>query len=684
MARPRLIERLDQGMERKLTLVSAPAGFGKTTLLAEWAGRRAAGQRPAAWLSLDESDNVPAVFWAYLLTALQRALPEVGESALAAIRSPQPPPVEQVLVGLINEINATENEATLVLDDYHVIDDGSIHAAAAFLIDHLPPKMHLVISTRSDPPLPLARLRGRGELTELRASDLRFNPGEAAAFLNEVMGLGLLAADLAALETRTEGWIAGLQLAALSMQGREDVPGFIRAFAGDDRYIVDYLVQEVLQRQPEHLRSFLLQTSILERMSGPLCDAVTGRTDSKRLLETLERGNLFLVPLDDKRHWFRYHHLFAEVLRVHAAEQEPDEIPVRHRRASEWYERHGLTSEAVRHALTAEDFGRAAGLVELVARAMLTANQDETYLGWLKALPDELVRMRPVLSVYYALALLSIDLEAAEARLRDAERWLDITAHTSERPEMPPVEMVIVDKEEFRSLPGIIAIVRAYHAGALGEVPGSVTYARRALDVLPEGDHLWRGAAGALLGLASWTSGDLEAAHRSFSDGMASLRMTGDITLELIGAFVLAKIRTAQGRLREAARNYEQALQLAAGQGRRMSPLAADLYVGLSELRYEHNNLEAASSCLQKSKELGEHGGLPENRYRWFVGMARIQEAQGDLDGALDLLDEAARAYIMSPDPYARPVAALKTRLWVGQGRLAEALGWVRERGLSV
>ena len=555
--RARLIERLDRGTERKLTLVSAPAGFGKTTLLAEWLAAIPAAERPAAWVSLDQSDNDPALFWAYFITALQKVQSEVGESALSLLHSPQPPPIESVLTTLINEINAIEDDFALILDDYHVIDAQPVQDGTTFLLDHLPPQMHLVIASRADPPLPLSRLRGRGELAELRASDLRFTPEEAAAFLKDVMGLDLSADDVAALETRTEGWIAGLQLAALSMQGREDVPGFITAFSGDDRYIVDYLVEEVLQRQPERVRSFLLQTSTLDRLSGPLCDAVTDQEEGKGMLEALERGNLFVVPLDDKRQWYRYHHLFADVLRAHSMEEQPDRVPTLHRRASEWYEQNGLPSDAVRHALAGEDFERAAGLVELAALAMLGGSQEPTLLEWLKALPDELVRARPVLSVYYAFASLSgVGLEAAEARLRDAERWLEATADTSERPAAPPAEMVVVDEEGFRSLPGSIAIARAYHAGALGDVAGTVKYARRALDLLPEGDYMWRGAAAALLGIASWTTGDLEAAYRSFAEGMASLQMTGYIHLQIMGTPVLADIRTAQGRLREAVSIY--------------------------------------------------------------------------------------------------------------------------------
>jgi LuxR family transcriptional regulator, maltose regulon positive regulatory protein len=679
--RPRLIERLDEGLHRKLTLISAPAGFGKTTLVSKWIADR---ERPVAWLSLDEGDSDPIRFLTYLVAAFRTVAPNVGAGAMGTLQSPQPPPIETVLTSLLNDITAIPDDVTLILDDYHLIDAKPVDHALTFLLEHLPPQLHLVMTSRSDPLLPLARLRGRGQLTELRAADLRFTPSEAAEFLNRVMGLNLSNENIAALESRTEGWIAGLQLAALSMQGRENVQGFVRAFAGDNRYIVDYLVEEVLGRQPEQVRSFLLRTSILDRLSGPLCDAVTGEDGGQALLETLERGNLFVVPLDDKRHWYRYHHLFAVVLRVRASDEHPEQVPIWHRRASEWYEHNGWPADAIRHALAAEDFGRAAGLVEMSGRGMLTSRQADTFLGWLKALPDELVRTRPVLGVYYALVLLSDDLEAAEARLRDAEQLLNMAAQIEDRPGAPSVEMVVVDEEGFRSLPGIIAIVRSYLAGARGDEPGVVQYARRALDLLPEGDHFWRGAAASLLGLASWSGGDLEAAYRSFAEGADSLRMSGDRNQEISGAYVLANIRMAQGRLREATRIYEQALKLAAGQGEPMTPLAVDLYVGLSELCYERNDLEAALSYLRRSTEMGEHGGLPENRYRWYVAMARIEEAQHNLDRALDLLDEAERRYIRSPDPNVRPIAALKARVWIRQGRLAEALGWAHERGLSI
>ena len=679
--RPRLIEPLNEGLQRRLILVSAPAGFGKTTLLGEWL---AGCGRPAAWLSLDEGDNDPTRFLSYLVATLRTVAAGIGEGVLGALRSPQQPPIESTLTALLNDITAIPDDFVLVLDDYHAIDARAVDDALAFLLEHLPPRMHLVIATREDPNLPLARLRARGQLAELRAADLRFTPSEAAEFLNRAMGLNLSAEDIAVLETRTEGWIAGLQLAALSMRGREDVTGFVRAFAGDDRYIVDYLVEEVLQRQPEHIRSFLLQTSILERLSGPLCDTVTGQEEGNMLLETLERGNFFVVPLDDKRRWYRYHHLFADVLYAHLMAEHPAQVPTLHRRASEWYEQHGSAADAIRHALAAEDFGRAADLVELAVPAMRRSRQEATLLGWLKALPDELFRIRPVLNVHYAGTLLqSGQLDGVEARLRDAERWLDRTADTNERAEAPSAEMVVVDEAEFRLLPGSIAVYRAGQALALGDVPETVAYARRALDLVPEDDHFWRGAAAALLGLASWTSGDLEAAHLSYAAGMASLQKAGNISDAVGGAMTSADIRIAQGRLREAMRTYERALRLATEQGDPVMRGTADMHVGMGEIHRERNDLEAATQHLLGSEEQGEHTGFPQYRYRWRVAMARILETRVDLDGALELLDEAERLYVSDFHPNVRPIAASRARVWVAQGRLGEALGWARERGLS-
>jgi LuxR family maltose regulon positive regulatory protein len=691
--RPRLIKQLNDGLYGKLTLVSAPAGFGKTTLVSEWL---AGCGRPAAWLSLDEGDSDPPRFLLYLVAALRTILPELGDGVVAALHSPQPPPAEALLTALINEMIAVPGDFILVLDDYHVLEATPVDQLLTFLLEHLPPQMHVAITTREDPQLPLARLRARGQMTELRAVDLRFDPAEAAGFLTQVMGLDLSDEEVAALERRTEGWIAGLQLAALSMRGRADVAQFVKAFAGDNRFIVDYLVEEVLQRQPDRVRSFLLQTSILARLSGSLCDAVTGQHDGVALLDALERSNLFVVPLDDSRYWFRYHHLFADVLAAHALQEQPAQMPIWHRRASAWYADNGMPAEAIRHALAARDYVRAAGLVEQAWPAMDGRFQSATWLGWAKALPNELVRTRPVLSVAYAWAFLNGgELEAAAERLQDAERWLDTSDGRQARPqalasgiaeeitEEIAEGMVVVDQEQFRTLPASIATARAYHAQARGDIPDSVKYGQRALDLLPEGDHLRRGPAAALLGLAQWGGGDLEAAYRTLADAMAGFQQAGSLHFALSVTSGLVEIRTVQGRLREAVKANTQALQLALAQGTPPLRGTANLYLGLSELYHELGKQDTATQYLLYSEELGEQAALPDWRYRLCRVRARFKVTHGDLAGALDLLDEAERHHRRTPVPDVRPLAALKTRVWVAQGRLTEALHWAHEQGLS-
>ncbi|HLZ21178.1 MAG TPA: LuxR C-terminal-related transcriptional regulator [Ktedonobacterales bacterium] len=681
--RPRLSDRLNRGAESKLTLVSAPAGFGKTTLLADWLAAVAVDGRTVTWLSLDQSDNHPASFWTYLIAALQTAESHIGASAISLLQSPQPPSIEAILTLLLNELSAMSMDVMLVLDDYHVIDARDIHDGMVFLLDHLPPRLHLVIASRTDPPLPLARLRARGELVEIRAEDLRFAPDEVASYFRESMGLDLTARDVAVLEGRTEGWIAALQLAALSMQGRSDVTGFIASFAGDDRYIVDYLVEEVLQRQPETVRTFLRDTSILERLSGSLCDAVTGHDGGKAMLEALERANLFVVPLDDRRRWYRYHHLFADVLRARLLDEYPDDVPELHRRASAWYERNGEASEAIRHALAAGDFPKAADLIELAAPALRRNRQEAALLGWLAAMPEELLRCRPVLSNVFAGELLAAGkLEDADARLRDAERWVE--PRGADRPEGLSAGMVVVDEARFRRLPGAVAVHRAGHALLLGNLALTEQHARRALDLAPDDDHLGRGSAAALLGLAGWASGHLESAHQSYAAGAASLRRAGHHADALGCTVALADIRIAQGRLREAMRTHEQALQLAAEQGPPVLRGTADMHVGMSRIHCERNDLHAAMQHLLTSQQLGEHTGLPQNPYRWRVAMARLVEARGDLDGAHDLLQDAERLYVGDFFPNVRPVSAVKARVWVAQGKLDEALAWALGRGLSV
>ena len=688
--RPRLSERLGRAAAAtKLTLVSAPAGFGKTTLLAEGLAAVQAGERSdersVAWLSLDEGDNHPASFWTYLVAALRTVAPGAGAGALSLVQSPQPPPIELLLAPLLNELGALPNDVVLVLDDYHVIVDRQVQDGVAFLLDHLPPRLHLVIASRADPALPLARLRARGQLAEFRAADLRFAPDEAAAYLNGAMGLELSVREVAALEGRTEGWIAALQLAALSVRGRTDVAGFIASFGGNNRHVVDYLAGEVLQRQPERVRTFLLRTAILDRLNGSLCDAVTGQDGGKAMLEALDRENLFVVRLDDQRRWYRYHHLFADVLRAHLADEQPDLAPSLHERASEWHERHGERPQAIRHALAGGDFERAASLVELAARATLRGSRSASLLEWLRRLPDAVVRTRPVLCVYYAFALFGRgEMDGAAARLRDAERWLGAEPLAAgEPPAGAPARMVVADEEEFRSVPGIIALAWAFYAQVHGDIATTRDEARRALELMPESDHVWRGGAAVLLALTHWASGDLAEAQRVHDGGVASLERSGDISLAISACYDGADLRKARGRLSEAERTYKRALRLAQEHGDAAILGVADLHLGLSDLYRERNDLEAARRHLQRSEELGRIAALPQTAARECVARARLRQIEGDHDGALELLERAERLYVRGPVPEVRPIAALRARVWVTQGRLAEALDWARAHGLS-
>ena len=682
--RPHLTRRLNHclgigvAFRCKLTLVSAPAGFGKTTLISSWLKETGL---TAAWLSLDVNDSDLTRFFTYLVAALQTAVPTLGQQTQNLLESPQPVPTPSLLTTFLNELAAVPDKLILVLDDYHVVDESAIDEALAFMLDHLPPQMHLVITTREDPLLPLSRLRVRGQLNELRAADLRFTGEETAVFLQKIMGLNLTADEITSLETRTEGWIAGLQLAALSMQGRTDIHGFIQAFAGDNRYIVDYLVEEVLQRQPAAVRSFLLQTAILDRLSGSLCEAVTGQASGSQQLKMLEQGNLFVISLDDRRHWYRYHHLFADVLLAHMLREQPEQLPILHHRACQWYKENGLLADAVRHAFAANDLACVADLAELAWPNMDRNRESTTWLGWVAKLPDEVVRVRPVLNANYAWALLDGgELEAAEGRLQLAEQWLDDEKKTHN---VPLAEITSADKEQLQMLPATIAAARTYLALALDDMPGTVKHARRALSLIPEEDYHRRGTPAALLGLAAWASGDLDEAYHSFSEAMTSYQKAGNILFAITGTYIRADIRLAQGRLHEAIKVYEQALQLAQEQGEPPLRGTAELHLGLSELHWEQGNVAAASHHLQKSEGLSEQAALPRWREQWCLAQARVKWAQGDLPGALELLEEAERLYIRGPVPDVRPIAALRAQVWAAQGNLAAALAWVREQGLS-
>ncbi len=681
--RDRLRRRLDPRDLPPLLVVSAPAGFGKSTLLAQSligpAGQT--GRPDVAWLSLDSGDSDPSTYWAYVLAALRTAAPGVGGSAQALLDSPGGTPISTVLTSLINDLSAGEKEVVLVLDDYHVVRTPAVHEAMTFLLEHLPPQLRLVIATRSDPPLPLARLRARGALSEVRAADLRFTEQEAATYFDG-MGLRLSAGEVVTLEGRTEGWVAALQLAALSLQGRKDAAGFIAGFAGDDRHVVDYLVEEVVQRQSEEVRDFLLRTSVLPRLSGSLTDAVTGRTDGRAMLEALDRDNLFLVPLDDQRRWYRYHHLFADMLRARLLDERPGEAPELHGRASAWHERDGDTSAAIEHALAAGDVDRAAGLVEAVLPAMAKERREVQVRAWLEALPDEVFANRPVLANGYVGSLMSTgEVRGVEPRLRIAERWVE--AARAEAAGSVPTGLVVAHPVEFRKLPGWTRIHRAGLTLMGGDAVATMEHGREALAVLDPGDDLGHGAATALLGLAAWRLGDLATAEASYAETIRRFEGVGYVADILGCAVTLADLQLTRGRRRDAERTYRDSLDLAERQPAGPLRGVPDMHVGLGMVATELGDLAAAREHLRLGHDLGDHLGLPKHPHRWRIAEARILEAEGDLGAALALLDEAERVYDGDFSPDVQPVSAMRARTWVRQGRPEDALAWAADRGLS-
>lgn len=674
VSRPRLAERLHSGLGSKVTLISAPAGAGKSTLLSAWGRSIRPGDEPAlAWVSLDEGDNDPARFWRYVIAALDGLRPGIGEAPLALLSSSQELPIQTVLTALLNALVDLPIDVALVLDDYHVIGAEAIHGALAFGIDHLPPRLHLVIATRTDPPLPLARLRARGELTELRAADLRFTPEEAAALLNEGMGLGLSAVDVAALGERTEGWAAGLQLAALSMRDRTDVQGFIRAFTGSNRYIVDYLAEEVLSRQPEDVESFLLQTSILDRLSGPLCDAVTLGERGQALLQELEAANLFVIPLDDERRWYRYHHLFAEVLRGRLERTHAEQMPELHNRAAGWYERKGLSTEAVGHLLAAGTFSEAARLIEDQVEPMMERGELVTVMRWLLTLPLEAIRERPRLGVLRAGLLASTGrLDPAEALLEGAERVLRDRLLSDDR------------RVEAEATLGELTAVRAIIAGFRGDVASALRLSQEALERMPPRGNFLRGSLDTGLGMAYMMSGD----PRSAIQALAADKTAGSVRWDLASlrsACFRSHVQIALGELRRAERELREVLGLESEWGRLPVPIAVLAHLGFGEVCRERNDLDAAIEHLQQGFALSEHWSNPEFITRGYCSLARTHSARNERDEALRTL-EAAERWVRQVDAgrqLAR-VLACRAALQATWGDLQSAVAWAEEAGIDV
>ena len=690
VARPRLIRRLDESLRlgRRLTLISAPAGFGKTTLLSEWVHH---GYARVAWVSLDAGDNDSARFLSYVIAAIQTLQPGAGSDSLTLLRSAQSPPAEPILTALVNDLAQMAGTVTLVLDDYHAIDARAVHEALAFLIDRAPPSVRFIIASRVDPPLPLSRLRARDQLAELRTADLLFTPDEAAAFLNDVMGLGLSREDVAALEERTEGWIAGLQMAALSMQGRADPSAFVHAFTGSNRFIMDYLVDEVLDRQPSAIQDFLLKTSILDRLSAPLCDAVlkdeggsmkdenslilhplrlrSGQASSL-ILAQLERANLFLVPLDDERRWYRYHHLFADLLRSRAKQDSAAELPALYRRASEWHESNGLISEAVSYALDAGDVERVARLVEVNALAILERGELAALAQQLDRLPEASVRARPWLRLSRAWVFAYTgQLDAVEPLLRDAEQAIRFDAGG-----------------EKRRMAGHIAAIRAYAAWIQGEASCAAELARQSLDDLPQQDRTTRALTAWTLGVALQLVGDLAGAVQAHDRAATIGRDAQSAHVSLVAAGSLAFALMLQGKLRQAFAVCRDALSFAEEvepPGQPM-PAVGMAHGTMSLILREWNDREAAVQHAREGVALARQWGQVDTLHFTYTCLASALQASGDLSGALDIVAKSKQVASGVSSWFAEISDRLEVEIQIAGADVEAVRRWVRERDLRL
>lgn len=667
--RPRLVERLNTGLKKPLTLISAPAGFGKTSLMSEW--RMGFGSKAsAAWLSLDEEDNDPSRFWLYWIASLETIQHTSFDTTRELLQSPQPVPPETIASSILQELESFPNDHILVLDDLHVITSSIIQHALAFLLDHLPPKSHLVILTRADPSLPLSRLRVRDQLTELRAADLRFTLEEVTTFLSRTMGLSLTPEQIASLEARTEGWIAGLQLAALSMQGRLDVDDFVAAFTGSHHYVVDYLIEEVLNLQSEKKRDFLLKTSILERMNSSLCNALTGESDCQARLEELERANLFVIGLDDTRQWYRYHHLFADILRSRLQQVDSDRYTNLHHRAAEWYEQNAFLPDALYHALAAGDREYAAQLIEKNSPSMLLNGDLTTLLGWLEKVKLQ-IPGRPWLSIYLAWALVHTSQQEKATVILDQ---LEQTAFAS------------TAKTETREMRGHIAAIRAHIAAYCWDGASVILHSHQAMELLPKTNLAIRSFVAQVLGGAYLLNGDLKSASRSLDEARRLGKASGNLHVAVLASFMLANLQADRGQLHQAVQSYREALQLATSSSVRPLPVAARAYNGLGWVYYEWNDLETAHQYSDQCIALAQHWGNINALVSAHVILAKIKQARGDFESAQTCIDKArnfAHNHTLAPGG-ASGLEISQVSLWLAVGNLAAAEHWLQTSGLKI
>jgi LuxR family maltose regulon positive regulatory protein len=692
--RPGLIGRLNNGLDRKLTLLSAPAGFGKTTLLSQWvrslgdSNERDGQTIKVAWLSLDDGDNDPVRFLSYFIAALNQIKDieaDLGQGAAGMLQSPQLPSTNHILISLINDLAAIPGKIIFVLDDYHLIDSESVQRALGFLLENLPPQLHLVIATRQDPHLSLGRLRAQDQITDIRAADLRFTFSEAADFLNQAMGLSLSSDDIADLETRTEGWIAGLQLAAISMQGSKDRTGFIKSFTGSHRLVLDFLIEEVLDQQSESIQNFLLQTSILNRLTGSLCDALTEGNHSRETLEMLDRANLFIIPLDEERRWYRFHHLFADLLRQRLRQIQPENLPVLHIKAADWYEQNKFMDEAIEHALCAEDFKRAARLIENATETVWVRSEDTKFRRWLEKLPDELVFSKPQLCIFQAWQLyLNGQIDEAERRLYAVQRVLEpIASPSAELSSIKDAQLIEVDT---RKLLGRTAALRAVLLYSQGDAQGIMQYARQALNYLPEDDLLWRNSATISLGDAYGFIGDVPSAYQARLDGLKMSKASGNAYMILFACLNLVFTLRDMGRLQDALEICQQQIEMANKNGLSRTGVVGWLFMLWGEILAEKNELEQALELERKGAQLIEQSKDVIMLGWSSLCLIRVLFSRGDLEDAEEVIQ---KINYLAMDHYVNPwiinqMRAWQARIWLLQDELEAASQWAKDLDVDI
>lgn len=666
VARPRLIERLLSGLRLPgcLIFISGPAGFGKTTLLSAFAAQ--SGQ-PVAWFSLDEGDNEPHQFWTYLIKACQSAIPGVGETALSLLRAPQPIPENTIPTLLINDLSEQAQKLVLVLDDYHVIQNATLHAGILFLLDHLPNHIHVIVATRTDPPWPLARFRARNQMIEIRAQEMRFTLEEAAAFFNQTMGLALSVEALASLEERTEGWAAGLQLAALSIQGRADMDAFIQAFTGSNVYIAEYLVDEVLKRQPDEMQAFLLQTSILDRLSGALCEAVTGCMDGAAMLKALQQANIFIIPLDDDGRWYRYHRLFADLLRTRLQSSiSKTALDDLHQKAAGWYEQNGMIAESVEHSLAASDDTRMVRLVETAALPMILQANVRTVEGWLRAIPEALAEKSVRINMAYAWINLLRGKTMQAAPFIDRLRNLFASSDASLQDASLQAEWLAIQAELLL---------------AQGRAMESRDLAIRAQAMLPQLETNARSMLYVTLAKAYQQTLDDERALQVFQMIAQDARQSGDIIFEVLGTSAQGQTVLKQGRLHRTFEITSEGIRRVEQSGVKV-PFSATLYGELGQVYFHWYQFDLARQNLRRSMETSGQSGYSDPEIYFHLMLSKMCQMEGDFEGAVLEMEQANHLAGLIPPVMVRAnVIAQQVRIYLDSGQQAAAEGLLGAEG---